>query len=83
MPTGEVKEEGAPGFTFAGFSRCLSWWHFKLTKMIAGCVHLRRHQDRKTDKILLQLLVALDFGGSKRNTCRLFVVFVLLLAIWV
>ena len=67
---GKVEKEAAPGFTFAGFARCFSWRHFKPTKMIAGDVHLRRHQDRKFGKFLLQLLMLWDFDGSGRKTCK-------------
>ena len=68
---GKVKEEAAPGFTLAGFSRCFSWRHFKPIKMIAGDVHLRCHQDRKFGNFLLQLLVPSDLNGSSRKTCKL------------
>ena len=41
-----------------------------LSKMVAGDVHLRCHQDRKFGKFLLQLLVLSDFDGSGRKTCK-------------
>ena len=67
--TGKVAKEAAPGFTLAGFSRCFSW-HFKPIKMIAGDVHLKRHQDRKLGNFLLQLLVLSDLDVSGRKTCK-------------
>ena len=69
-PTGKVKEEAAPGFTLAGFPRWFSWWHFKPSKVIAGDVHLRRHQDRKIGNFLLHLLVPSDLNSSSRKTCK-------------
>ena len=69
-PIGKVKEEAAPGFTLAGFSRCFSWWDVQPVKMIADDVHLRRHQDRKLGNLLLQLLVASDSDDSRRKTCK-------------
>ena len=66
-PSGKVKEEAAPGFTLAEFSRCFSWWHFKPTKITAADVHLRRHQDRKIGFFLLQLLVPSDVDGSSQQ----------------
>ena len=38
--------------------------------MIAGHLHWRCHQDRKIGNSLLQLLVASDFDGSGRKTCK-------------
>ena len=69
-PTGKVEKEAAPGFTLAGFLRCFSWLHCKPSKVIAGDGHLRRHQDRKTANVLLQLLVLSDLDGSGRKTCK-------------
>ena len=69
-PTGKVEKEAAPGFTLAGFLICFSWLHFKPSKVIAGDVHLRRHQDRKFGNLLLQLLVPSDLNGSSRKTCK-------------
>ena len=61
-------EGSGPWLYLGGVFKMFLWWHFKPTKMIAGDVHLRCHQDRKFGNFLLQLLVLSDFDGSGRKT---------------
>ena len=63
-------EGSGPWLYLGGVFKMFLGWHFKPTKMIAGDVHLRCHQDRKFGNFLLQLLVPSDLNGSSRKTCK-------------